>query len=335
MELITTQKNKIINFGGNSLVAASTYQDAFISFLDYFKNHKKKKETTILAYTKNLRTFGAWLNANSITTPTAKDLDNYISFLEAQCLKPTTIQAYLNTLKQFYKWLSFEYGVKDEAQGLQATNKNDATEFKKDYLRPNQIRDLLAQFNLNKTKDLRNYTIIALMVCTGLRTIELERANIEDLKEGDSGEYKLYIQGKGKGDKKKYVKLPHEVITPLLKYLGTRGSLEPTSPLFTSLSNNDSRGSRLEKGAISKMVKKSLRAIGLDRDTLTAHSLRHTTATLNLLNGGTLEETRQLLRHTNVNTTLIYVHALEREKNNSEQRIASSIFTTEYQKEKI
>lgn len=325
MELLATKnQNNLIN--GSGELTALTYTDAFKSFLYYFKNHKKKKDTTILAYTKNLKLFGEWLSSNDIIKPTAKDLDNYISFLEAQGLKPSTIQAYLNTLKQFYKWLSFEYGIKDEAQGLQATNKNDATEFKKDYLRPNQVKELLAQFDLSKTKDLRNYTIIALMVCCGLRTIELERANIEDIR-GDSGEgYKLYIQGKGKGDKKKYVKLPKEVIQAINMYLETRTDREPSAPLFTSLSNNDSKGGRLEKGAISKMVKKSLRAIGLDKATLTAHSLRHTTATLNLLNGGTLEETRQLLRHTNVNTTLIYVHALEREKNNSEQRIANSIF---------
>ncbi len=316
------QNNLIIN--SNELSPIS-YNEAFNSFLDFFKNHKKKSATTILAYAKNLKLFGVWIKENCILNPTAKDLDNYITYLEEQGLKPNTIQAYLNTLKQFYKWLNFEYGFKDIAQGLQTTNKNDPTEFKKGYLRASQVKELLAQFNLSKTKDLRNYTILAILICCGLRTIELERANIEDL-EASGEDYKLYIQGKGMGDKKKYVKLPREVITPLKKYLETRENLEPGAPLFTSLSNNNSHGGRLEKGAISKMVKKSLRAIGIDKATLTAHSLRHTCATLNLLNGGTLEETRQLLRHTSINTTLIYVHALERENNNSEQRIANSIF---------
>ena len=40
----------------------------------------------------------------------------------------------------------------------------------------------------------------------------------------------------------------------------------------------------------------------------------------------TVEETRQLLRHSNINTTLIYSHALERSKNNSEARITKAIF---------
>jgi integrase/recombinase XerC len=78
--------------------------------------------------------------------------------------------------------------------------------------------------------------------------------------------------------------------------------------------------------SISRTVKQRLQQIGLDSDRLTAHSLRHTAATLNLLNGASIEETQQLLGHSNINTTLIYAHALERASNNSESRIAGAIF---------
>ena len=78
--------------------------------------------------------------------------------------------------------------------------------------------------------------------------------------------------------------------------------------------------------SISRIVKQRLEGVGLTSDRLTAHSLRHTAATLNLLNGATIEETQQLLGHSNINTTLIYAHALERAANNSENRIAGAIF---------
>ena len=78
--------------------------------------------------------------------------------------------------------------------------------------------------------------------------------------------------------------------------------------------------------SVSRVAKERLIAVGLESDRLTGHSMRDTAATLNLLNGGTVEETRQLLGHTNINTTLIYSHALERAKNNSEERIAKAIF---------
>nr|WP_261008286.1 hypothetical protein [Staphylococcus haemolyticus] len=44
------------------------------------------------------------------------------------------------------------------------------------------------------------------------------------------------------------------------------------------------------------------------------------------MNGGSLEETQQLLRHSNINTTMIYLHHLERSKNQSEKRIADALF---------
>jgi len=78
--------------------------------------------------------------------------------------------------------------------------------------------------------------------------------------------------------------------------------------------------------SISGIVKDRFTGAGYDSERLTAHSLRHTAGTLNLLNGGTLEETQQLLRHSNINTTMIYLHHLDRAKNNSEARIAAAIF---------
>lgn len=73
-------------------------------------------------------------------------------------------------------------------------------------------------------------------------------------------------------------------------------------------------------------MKTRLKQSGFNSERLTAHSLRHTAGTLNLLNGGTLEETQQLLRHNNINTTMIYLHHLEQANNQSEERITNSIF---------
>ena len=45
-----------------------------------------------------------------------------------------------------------------------------------------------------------------------------------------------------------------------------------------------------------------------------------------MLNGGTLEETQELLRHSNPATTMIYTHTTNRTSNNSEARIANILF---------
>src|SRR5699024_3567128 len=126
-------------------------------------------------------------------------------------------------------------------------------------------------------------------------------------------------------DKAEYVKVAGIVERAIREYLGTRPNAEADAPLFTSTSNN-SAGKALTTRSISGIVKQALRNANLDSDRLTAHSLRHTTATLNLLAGGSLEETQQTLRHQNIGTTMIYNHALERASNNSEERVAGAIF---------
>ena len=160
------------------------------------------------------------------------------------------------------------------------------------------------------------------MVTGGLRDIEVVQANIEDMRQGPGGTV-LYIQGKGWDSKDEYISLARPVEDAIKAYLAARG--ETQGPLFASASNN-SKGGRMSTRSISAIVKGHMRAAGFDSDRLTAHSLRHTAGTLNLLNGGTLQETQQLLRHSNINTTMIYLHNLERAANRSEQRIAAAIF---------
>ena len=97
------------------------------------------------------------------------------------------------------------------------------------------------------------------------------------------------------------------------------------APLFASTSNNN-LGKRLSTRSIRGIVKKCFIAAGYNSPRLTAHSTRHTSATLNLLNGATLEETQQLLRHTNIQTTEIYAHHLNSLNNKSSDRISDAIF---------
>jgi integrase len=67
-------------------------------------------------------------------------------------------------------------------------------------------------------------------------------------------------------------------------------------------------------------------AAGYDSSRLTAHSLRHTAVTLSLLGGKSLQEVQQFARHTNIATTQIYAHNLDRAKNNCEEVVAKAIF---------
>lgn len=302
------------------LIALNNVNEAFNSFIEYYKS---KKPTTILAYTKNLKTFGAWLIENDIHhLPERADIIAFRDYLKDTKHKATTINSYLNTIRQLTKWLTSE-GVYTKNPYDNIDGAKLSRDFRKDSLSIDQVKKVMSQFKRDTPKSKRDYAILSLLIVGGLRTIELERALVSDL---DLDKNILYILGKGKDEKTDYIKIPFEVRAALLDYLQTRKDITPEAPLFTSESNN-SIAHRLDKGSISRVVKTAFRNVGLDSSRLTAHSCRHTAATLNLKNGGTLEETRELLRHSSISTTMIYAHIIDREKNQSENRIASLIFT--------
>lgn len=294
--------------------------ELFSSWISYLDSTPK----TIESYTKNIRQFFYYLQDHNIKQPLRADIIAYRDYLLSSH-KPTTASSYLMAVKQFFKWTSLEGFYPNIADNVKSPKIE--TGHKKDYLTTKQVKKLLSSVDTSNLKGLRDYAILFLMITTGLRTVEVIRADIEDLRAvGDFTA--LYIQGKGKTDKTAYVKVTPQVEEAVRSYLKARGSVDSKQPLFTSLSNRNSN-QRLTTKSISRIAKESLVGAELISDRLTAHSLRHTTATLNLMAGASLEETQQLLRHSNMNTTLIYSHALERANNNSEQRITDFIFNDE------
>lgn len=292
-------------------------QDLFTRWLNFIEGTPKTKET----YTRAIRQFIKYLQDNEIAQPTKEDIKAFKEELAINH-KPSTVQNYLMAVKQFYKWLEEEQIAPNVAKNVKGV-KLDA-EHKKDFLTTNQVKTLLASINTDSLKGKRDYSLIALMITTGMRTIEVERANIGDLRAlGDFTA--LYYQGKGRSEKAEYKKVAPQVEKVLREYLTARGNNAEEEPLFTSTANRNNR-ERLTTRSISRIVKDRLVDAGLDSPRLTAHSLRHTTATQNLLNGGSLEETQLLLGHKSINTTMIYNHTLDRAKSKGEERIATAIF---------
>lgn len=78
--------------------------------------------------------------------------------------------------------------------------------------------------------------------------------------------------------------------------------------------------------SISGIVKGCFQAAGYDSPRLTAHSTRHTAATLSLLHGASLRQTQELLRHRNMQTTEIYAHDLDVTKNPASSDVDKAIF---------
>lgn len=292
-----------------------------VSWVDDFINFMDVTEKSISTYKRALKQFVRYLQGNGIASPQRQDVISFREELKKDH-KPTTVQLYMVSIRLFFKWLEQKGLYKNIADNIKGAK--ISKEHKKDCLTTKQIKSILSNIDRNTLTGKRDYAILTLMITGGLRTIEVSRADIEDLRPlGD--DTVLYIQGKGREEKTDYVKIVPEVEDAIRAYLKALGNTKHKSPLFMSTSNNNT-GGRLSTRSISGIVKTHFKNAGYDSDRLTAHSLRHTTGTINLKNGGTLEETQQLLRHSNINTTMIYLHHLQRADNKSEERVASAIF---------
>ena len=242
--------------------------------------------------------------------------------LKTSGLKPTTVQNYITATRIFFKWTEQERLYPNIAEHVKGAklDKNH----KKDYLTSRQTKEVLASIETDTEEGLRNYAILSLMVTGGLRTIEVSRANVGDLRTVGENTV-LFIQGKGREEKTEYIKISAPVEKAIRTYLKEREFTTEEQPLFTSTSNN-SKGKRITTRTVSAVVKNAFKNAGYDSNRLTAHSLRHTAITLALLAGRDITEVQQFARHSNLNTTMIYNHALDKAKNGCSDAITSAIF---------
>lgn len=282
-----------------------------------------KMDNTKISYAGILDRYARYLRANNITKPTEIDIVNYKNKYLKKRVKSATIQKYIVVLRRFYSWCHRHHYYDDNiALALQCEKINPT--FQRKALTIEQTKKLLHKAKIRSKKSIvnfRNYVIITLIVMTGLRTIEVARANVEDII--DDGEQAiLLIQGKGHDGKDAQIKLPSHIMGLITEYLMKRES--DSDALFLNHGNHNG-GDRIVPKTISYFCKDLLSSIGLDGKEYTAHSLRHTCATLALKNGAKESEVQMVLRHKSINTTMIYSHHIERETNNTELIVADAI----------
>lgn len=288
----------------------------FNEWINYLDTTPKTKQI----YTRAIRQFNNYLIDENIKQPTRNTIINFKDkLMKSKAIN--TVNSYLIAIKQFFNWTELCNIYPNISKGIKTIKNNK--NFKKDYLTVEQIKQVLNSIDTTNKKGLRDYTIILLMVANGLRVSEIKNINVSDIKPKGNN-IVIYIKGKGHAEKDDYIKLSSQVQQIIYKYINMY-NLDQNSPLFTSLATNG-KGDRLSDRSISKIVKEIFKANNLNSDKLTAHSLRHTTATINLLSGGTLEDTRQLLRHSNISTTQIYTHQIEKDNNNSHINVSSALF---------
>ena len=287
------------------------YIDAFLQSLDIRASSK-------YTYKRQLKEYIIWQTKLNIVTPSREDILRYKEYLqENRALSALTIGGYLTAVRRFFEWLEAEKIYPNIARGVKGPKRRKG--FKKDALTLEQAKTLLKSIDKSSLTGKRDFAILNLMLRTGLRTIEIIRATKEDITR-QSGEIVLFIQGKGRDSKDDFVVLTESTIEPIRIYMNERGKLKDNDPIFASHSTKNF-GKKLTTRSISRIVKNRLRAININDDRLTAHSLRHSAITFSLLAGATTQEARLLARHTDINTTLIYAHNINRIKEAPEHKI--------------
>lgn len=290
--------------GITAIQTANNWEAGVNKYLDNLDAKPKTKET----YRKALKQFFIWMHSNQTgANPERSDILAYKEYLRGN-FSASTVSAYLSAVRGLFAWLEAEKIYPNIAAGIKGAKA--AKGFRKDTLTTGQAKKILATVDGETLDQLRDYALVNLLLRTGLRTVEAERANIEDIRQ-EAGQALLYVQGKGRDSKDAFVVLTDATLEPIQAYLNARKETSGTAALFASNSNRNG-GGRLTTRSIRRIVKNSMRAAGIDSDRLTAHSLRHTAITFALLGGAGIQEAQAMARHSNINTTLIYAHNIQR-----------------------
>ena len=288
-----------------NVTSCKTWRDLVAAFI----TSQDVRESSRKLYTRTLSQFFVWAEQRHkvLSLLERGDVLEYKDHLQMQSLSSLTISSYITAVRKFYEWAEAEKAYPNIARGIKTPRRKQA--FKKQHLTDNKSGELLAHF---ENLSLRDYAIVNLILRTGLRTIEVVRANIEDIT--FKGERRvLKVWGKGHSEKDDFVVLSDKAFIPIKNYLAAaRKGAKAGEPLFTSTSHNNF-GGRLTTKTISAMCKDGLKAIGLDGKEYTAHSLRHTTAVAILKHGGQITDVQSVLRHTSPVTSQIYTESVKEE----------------------
>jgi integron integrase len=180
-----------------------------------------------------------------------------------------------------------------------------------------------------------------LLYGSGLRLMECVRLRVKDL----DFEYSQIMVRDGKGAKDRRVPLPPTLVLPLREQLKTARELHrrdlddgngevmlpsalarkyrhaardwnwqwvfPSQRLSVDPRTGAMRRHHVCEDGLQRAVKKAIRATGVNKEG-SCHALRHSFATHLIERGTDIRTVQELLGHTDVRTTMIYTHVLNR-----------------------
>jgi len=255
---------------------------SFTTLIAQFLKSHDVKPVTRDGYKRRLRQFFSWCESNQTTSADKTTIVEYKRHLVSKGFTSYTISGYLVAVRQFFTWTESVKVHPNIARGVKGSRRQKG--FCRDAFSVEQVQSILGSIDTTTLVGKRDFALINLLARTGLRTIEVIRADVGDIRQvGD--ETILTLQRKGSDSKDEIVVLVGNSLQPINNYLTARGGTTPSSPLFASLSDGN-WGQRLSTRTIRRIVKTHLRACGLGANSrLTSHSFRHFLVTTSLRQG--------------------------------------------------
>lgn len=158
-------------------------------------------------------------------------------------------------------------------------------------------REELESF-FNCVDDFKFKTIFMLAYGAGLRIGEIANLRVEDI---DSKTMRIFVR-EGKGNKERYTILPEETLKMLRIYWTKYRQNRRRGRIFLS-----ETGAAITVGVMREHFRRYRRKAQLS-EKITMHTLRHCFATNLIENGATLIQVKELMGHSNIRSTMEYVH---------------------------
>jgi integrase/recombinase XerD len=276
-------------------------QEALDDFIHYLQIERGLSENTLQSYSRDLRTYSKYLQANEVQEwayVTRAKLTAYLRWLHDNGKSAATIARTLSSIRLFHQFLLREYGLKEDPSIHIDTPKKERKLPK--ILSSDEVDKLLSCPGTD-ILTIRNRAMLETLYATGLRVSELLALELDDL-HLEMG----FVRCFGKGSKERIVPLGDMAKARLEDYLNRARKVLLKAKSSDILFVNH-HGNSLSRQGFWKVLKQIGREAGIQKE-ITPHTLRHSFATHLLENGADLRAVQEMLGHADISTTQIYTH---------------------------
>lgn len=276
---------------------------------------RNRSSHTVDFYRNVLRVFRNTLEKQGLTTKINRITSDMIErnfiayYLDVRKLKYSTVATKLRGVRAFFNW-AVDRGILVSSPMEYIVINNPKHASVETYTR-DQIRDILGQPNLETFVGFRDYTIMIILLETGVRVRELSDIKLEDVRWSD---YQILIHGKNGDDR--LVPFQVQAGRVLKRYLKARGK-SPVDYLF--ISREDTQFARK---SIQDRIRKYGRMANITNVRNSPHTFRHTFAKMSVRNGANLFDLQKILGHKTLDMVRVYVNLFSSEVAESHRKFS-------------